>query len=103
MAVLFITEYAFQGQNPDGRSLPEIPLEPPLAEQTVAIGGASAQSAAFNAGTTFVRIHTDVICSIAFGTNPTATATTRRLAAGSTEYFAVPRGQSFKVANITNV
>jgi hypothetical protein len=49
-----------------------------------------------------VRIHTDAICSISFGTAPTATATNRRLAANQTEYFGVPLGGSYKVAVISN-
>jgi hypothetical protein len=59
-------------------------------------------SSAFNAATTYVRIHTDAICSISFGTAPTATTSTMRMVAGQTEYFAVPVGRSFKVAAITN-
>lgn len=98
MAVLYISEYA------------DLPLhngqliaagnEPSLAEQTVAIGAGSVQSAAFNAKTKFVRLHTDAICSVKFGSNPTATATTPRLAANSTEFFGVAPGH--KVAVITN-
>jgi len=76
--------------------------EPPVANQTVAITAGSVQSSAVNALTKFLRIHTDAICSIEIGTNPTATATTRRLAANSTEYFSIPLGASYKVAVITN-
>jgi len=74
----------------------------PVAEQTVSIGGSSTPSNAFNASTTFVRIHTDAICSIAFGTSPTATTSKMRLAAGQTEYFSVPANAGYKVAVITN-
>lgn len=102
MAVLYVTEFSNQGQDARALTMQAVALEPPLAEQTVAIGAGSVQSNALNAGTTFVRVHTDAICSIAFGTNPTASATTRRLAAGSTEYFCVPKNQEFKVAVITN-
>jgi len=49
-----------------------------------------------------VRVHTDVICSIKFGTSPTATTSTARMVAGQTEYFAVPQGASYKVAAISN-
>lgn len=101
MATLFITEFA--GRATDANGIPmEMPLFPELAEQTVAIGGSSTQSSAFHRDTTFVRIHTDVICSIKFGTNPTASATTARMAAGATEYFGVPKGMSYEVAVITN-
>jgi hypothetical protein len=101
MAVVYITEYARQGSDAMGHGL-VVAEEPPVANQTVAIGATTAQSSAFNASTTFVRVHTDAICGIEFGTNPTATTTTRRMPAGGTEYFAVPMGKSYKLAVITN-
>lgn len=98
MAVLFVTEYA---QVVDG-----VGVEPALAEQTVAIGAGSVQSAELNAGTHFVRLHTDAICSVKFGQNPTATATTARMAANETRMHAVKpnlaAGSRNKVAVITN-
>lgn len=100
MAKLYITEFAALAVE-SGRLLPA-PMEPSLASQTVTIAGASAQSSAFNAATTVVELHTDAICSVLFGADPTAVATGRRMAAGETRYYAVPRGQSFKVATITN-
>ncbi len=95
---LYITEYEnvlqINGVSP-------IALEPALATQVVSYS-TSTQSAAFNARTRFVRLHTDAICSIEFGTNPTATTSTRRMAAGQTEYFAVPPNASYEVAAIDN-
>lgn len=100
MSVCYISEYAHLGA--DGRTLwLNSPLEPPIAEQTVAIG-AEAKSAAFNASTKFVRVHVDAVCSILFGTAPTATTSKKRMAANTTEYFAVPMGQSYKLSVITN-
>lgn len=101
MAKVYITEFATQCRDASGRNL-GIAMEPMVATQVVAIGGTTAQSAAVNALTTFVRIHTDAICSIELGTDPAATANTRRMAAGSTEYFGVPLGKAYKVAVITN-
>lgn len=99
MAALYITEFNNVGQI---GGLPQVAAaQPPVAEQTVAIGGGSLQSAAFNAATNLVRIHTDSVCSIEFGSNPTATATKARMAANTTEYFTTQPGQ--KVAVITNV
>ncbi len=98
MAVLYITEYSILGVI-TGKST-AIAKAPPVAEQTVAIGGSSVASSAFNAATKFVRLHTDAICSVSFGSAPTATATTMRMAANQTEYFAV--SPSAKVAVITN-
>ena len=102
MAVLYITEYATLGVQQVGGMVSQTPQEPPLAEQTVAIGASSVQSSVFNAQTTLVRIHCDAICSVEFGTNPTATSGKARMPAGQTEYHSVPRGQSYKVAVITN-
>lgn len=99
MAVLYITEYADAGFLPDAGNVPQ---EPSVVEQTVAIGGSSAQSAAFANNTRLVRIHADAICSLTFGTNPTATATKRRFAAGQTEWVRVLPNQQYKVAVITN-
>ena len=103
MATLYVTEYA--GLAPAvGGQYAQSPQESPVAEQTVAIAAGSAQSAAFNAKTKLVRLHTDVICSIEFGTNPTVSATTARMVANQTEYHGVPNntGTLFKVAVITN-
>ena len=76
-------------------------MQPPMAEQVVAFN-TTTQSSAFNAATRYVRLHADAICSIEFGTNPTATTSTARMVAGQTEYYAVPKGASYKVAAVTN-
>lgn len=98
MAVLYVTEFADVGTH----MLGVIPVAnyPEKANQTVAIAGASAQSAAFNADTRFIRLHTDAVCSIEINVNPTATTVMARLAADQTEYFAVQAGH--KVAVIAN-
>ena len=98
---LFITEFSTSGSNERG-GLSPVAMAPSLVNQTVAIGGASVQSAALNAACTMVRLTTDVNCSVQFGTNPTASATTMRIAAGSAEYFGVPLGGAFKIAVIAN-
>lgn len=99
MASLYITEYARQPFDSNGQRVPA-GEEPALAIQKVTVGVASAQSAAFNAATKFVRLHTDVICSVIFAADPTATASHSRMAANSTEFFGVVAGH--KVAVITN-
>lgn len=96
MATLYIAEFRQVGDL--GRI--QAPEQPPYAEQTVAIGVGSVQSSAFNTATKFIRVHTDAICSIKIGSNPTATATTARMAAGQTEYFTVLAGH--KLAVIVN-
>lgn len=71
---------------------------PALANQTVAIAGSSAQSAAFNNETRIIRIATDIACNVVVGgTNPTATTSSMRLATGQTEYFVVRPGDKLAV------
>lgn len=102
MATVYITEYI----DIDGTR--QVPSEPPVKEQTVAITAGSVASAPFNARTTIIRINTDAVCSILIGgsnnagtiVNPTATAASGRLAANQTEYRGVQGGQSLAV--ITN-
>lgn len=72
---------------------------PPIAEQTVTFT-TTTQSNAFGATTRFIRVHTDAICSIAIGSNPTATTSTMRLPADTIEYFGVSAGD--KIAFVTN-
>jgi len=98
MAILFINEFLRADQFP---AHPMVMTES-VADQTVAIGAASAQSAAFNATTSIVRVVSDVACSVHFGTNPTATTAKMMLTAGVAEYFYVPKGESYKVAVIAN-
>lgn len=105
MAFLCVTEYAEIAIGPAGR-VGQMPMGPAIATQGVANAGASTQSTAFNARTRMVRLHTDTICCYEIGTNPTAVTIgagmTSRLAAGQTEYIAVPPGLSFKVAAVAS-
>ena len=98
---LFITEFSTSGGNERG-GLNPIAMTPSLVDQVVAIGAASAQSALLNVQCSFVRLTTDTNCSVKFGTNPTASATTMRMAAGTVEYFGVPPGGTLRVAVIAN-
>lgn len=100
MATLYITEFAFEGADYTGHEV-QVAMQPPVAEQTVAIAGASAQSAALNGNTRLVRVSPDAICSVLFGSNPTALTTSMRMAAGQVEYFAVQPGTT-KIAVISN-
>lgn len=100
MATLYITEFSNIGV-PANSTQSQMAAQPPIVEQTVALGAASVQSSAVNASTKFVRLFTDTICGISFGTNPTAVAGSARMAANTTEYFAIPQGQSYKIAAIT--
>lgn len=98
MATLYIAE--FRGQAYLGTQAPQVVGVPPLVEQTLAIGASSVQSNAFSADTNIIQLSTDSVCSVAFGPNPTASATNMRLAANETRYFVVSPLQ--KVAVITN-
>lgn len=98
MAVLYVTEYA-EFPIVQGAQM-QAPKNPMLAKQTVAIGAGSVASAAFNAKTRAIRVHTDAICSFVIDATPTATATDARMAAGQTEYHRVEGGH--KIAVITN-
>jgi len=104
MTKLYVAEFAEVEIGPAGR-VGQFAAQPTLAEQVVDYTAGSAQSSPFNTNTRFVRLHTDAICSVVFGTTtPTLTAATTnaRMAANQTEYFGVPKGQAFKVAAITN-
>lgn len=105
MAVVYISEYSHVAsvdspRGPNGIAA-QAPQEPALASQTVAITGSTTQSSAFNRDTTLLRVHADAVCSIEIGSNPTATTSSKRLAAGQTEYFGVKSGM--KLAVISNV
>lgn len=98
MATLYVTEFAASGVQRG-----PIPVAfglPVVRSNNISMSGASAQSAAFNANTTLIRVHADAICSVLIGTNPTALTTDARMAADQTEYFAVAAGQ--KIAAISN-
>lgn len=102
MAKLYIREYSqveVVGAEPVN-VVAQIAQEPGTDQTPVVIGGGSLQSVAFAASTRLVRIHTDAICSVLFGPNPTATVNSARLAADQTEYFGVNPGD--KVAVISN-
>lgn len=96
---LYVSEYFTQPIIGNGQ-MGGVASEPSVATQKITMSGTSAQSSAFNAATKFVRLHADAVCSVAFGSNPTAAATSARMAANTTEYFGVNPGD--KVAVITN-
>ena len=96
MAKVYITELANKGGAESGVAV-EIAAMPPVAEQNLAVSGASLASAAFNAKTKFVRIATDVAVNLAFGVTPVATTSLLYMPAGSVEYFAVSGGMKVAV------
>ena len=104
MAVLYVSEFSQLVPSPTGQG--PMAQQPSLRDQTVAIGSGSLTPAnAFLPATKFVRLHTDSICSIAFGpfSSVVATSANARMAANQTEYFGVPQSSNGSVAVITNV
>lgn len=84
-----------------GGAFVQVARQPGVKDQAaIAVSGTSAQSAAFNTNTTFIRINCDAVVSFLFGGNPTATSDNARLPTGVVEYFQVIAGQ--KVAFVTN-
>lgn len=100
MSTLFVSEYAELGSSRNRQQGLPVAPEPALAEQAISFTGTPGLSAAFNASTRFIRVHTTGICSILVGSAPTATTSHKRLAADQTEYFAVTPGD--KISAITN-
>ena len=103
MAILDVTEFQVLGQDRNYRWSLAANC-PPNAKQQLAIGAGSVASAAFGDSTRFVRLHADSICRVEFsnssGSAPTASATSFRMAANTTEYFGVFPG--YQVAVITS-
>jgi hypothetical protein len=99
MSSLYVREYADQVLLGRGLSAPA-GMEPGLVDQKLTISGSTVQSAAFNAKTRLIRVHTDVICSIVIGPNAIATTGGARMAANTTEYFGVNKGDM--IAAISN-
>lgn len=89
----FISEYARLGSVNGAPTPPQIALLPSITEQVVDFTAGATQSAAFNAGTYFIRVWCDTQASILGGTNPTATINNLPIASAAPEYFGVIPGQ----------
>lgn len=101
MTKLYVSEYTDAQFAGNSHSV-SIVIEPTLNDQVVDYTAGAATSTAFKNNTRFVRIATDAICSVLFGTAPTAATTNSRMAAGETRIVGVPMGAAFKVSAITN-
>jgi hypothetical protein len=90
---LHVAEFTGLGATEQGDSIDAFSAEANIANQTVAIGGSSAKSAAFQsanpaafsgtpnqsngaqiAGTKWVRLYADIACSVAFGPQASVSA-----------------------------
>lgn len=103
MATLYITEVVTLSQTLVDGQLVAAPQLPGIAEQTVAIGGASTASNVFNKATRFVMINCDAVCSLAWSTDgsaPTAVITAQRMGQNETRFIGVtPGGRLAVIAN----
>jgi len=99
MATLDITEYTRLAADASGNTV--MAGQEPGTVQQVAISASNAQSSPLADSTRYVRLHTDTACRIAFGATPTASATTQRMAANSTEFFGVTPGTRIAVIATT--
>lgn len=91
MAQVDITEYQNLASDGQGNKV-AAGIEPSRSIKQLAVTPSSVQSAAFEDVTKFVRVHTDTTIRIAFGADPTASSTSQRMVANSTEYFGVTPG-----------
>ena len=99
MANAIINEFASAGHQPGGVvQAAAIHNE----TQSIAIGGASVQSVATEAGTNLVRVFAEADCSILIGSDPTVSAGNGiPLAAGQFDYFVVTPGHKIAVISRT--
>ena len=72
-----------------GASGVQVARQPGTDQSPITVSASSAQSAAFASTTVLIRVNCDVVVSFLIGTNPTATTSNARMAAGQTEYFQV--------------
>lgn len=98
-ATLYISEFA-NGVGTVNSSVVQAFPQPAITDQTVAITGASVQSSAFNSNTHAIMVECDADCSVAVGTDPTATTANFLMGDGTPYQFTVVPGQ--KIAVISN-
>ena len=100
MAKLDITEYTSLATDRSGRVI-MAGAEPAITTQQLTVGAEADQSDAFSDATSFVRLHADTACRIAISDDPTADATSMRIAANGTEYLGVRPGMKLSVIATT--
>lgn len=100
MATAHISEYKDLVKDATGKYVP-VASEPAIATQAVTFT-TSAQSAAFNTATKFIRVVCSEKAHFLVGANPTATVSHPYMAADSPEYFGVlyhvASGFQYKIA-----
>jgi len=97
---LYVTE--FGSLLLDSKSGSALPRAPSLADQLIPFnGGVSVASAAFNRATRVVRLHATAVCSLQIGGTSPVAGGTCRLAASTTEFYAVAPGDALAVVATT--
>ena len=91
MATLHVTEFTAMPIDANGNVL-QIGKMPEKTTQVVTYT-TSTQSAAFSSETRFIRVIASAAAHLAFGANPTATATSAWVPASTAEFFAVVPAQ----------
>lgn len=99
MAKAYITEHQLGLRTDSGNHI-QIPGDYGI-DQLVDFTSGATQSTAFNSRSRYISISTDSVCSIAFGTNPTATTSNRRLPANFFGYFPVAGGDKISIISNT--
>lgn len=82
----YVTEY---GGVANGLSVGQGPA---INTQVIDFSGGAAATTAFTENTRFVRVYVDSYCSVAEGTSPVATTSSKQMAADSSEYWGVRPG-----------
>lgn len=100
MATVYISEHEDYGQVTQSGIIPAATL----TAHIVSVTATASLSSAFSSAARVIRIHTDTVCSVSFGTAPSATASSPRMAGGQTEYFFLPAttNTTFRISTITN-
>lgn len=95
MSTVSVTQFSAVGSVSNGSLM--CPQAPFIATEDISASTTSAQSAAFDSQTRFVRIMSDANVRVRFGSNPTATATDMPIRANSPEFVAVVSGDKIAV------
>lgn len=98
MTSLSILEYRDIGST--GRGSVPIPLEPAIAEHAIELGAVSQQSRPFHPETCLVKLIASGDATIALGTDPDATNSSRHLPAGREQILAIVPNSKMKIAAI---
>jgi hypothetical protein len=98
MAILNITELKELGKDNMGQYIPVGNHGGVTVQEVTSITSSPQQSSAFQSSTGFIRLNADIDIRYAIGTNPTAGATSTRLAADVLEIIGVPRNKNYIIS-----